>query len=95
QDSPYEEPLLGPQGIHAYWTGVTKDQRNVEFRFQVIGVTGSTGIAHWSAAFDVETSKSRIELDGIFILDFDQSGKCRSLREWWHLRSTSSADERS
>jgi hypothetical protein len=23
-------------------------------------------------------------LDGIFLLDFDETGLCRELREWWH-----------
>ena len=93
QVTPFEQPHLGQQGIHAYWSGVTKDQRNVRFGSQVISVTGDTGVAHWSAQFDVEPSKDRIELDGIFILDFDENGKCRRLREWWHLRSNSAGGE--
>lgn len=25
--------------------------------------------------------------DGIFVLDFDENGNCRQLREWWHLKA--------
>jgi hypothetical protein len=41
---------------------------------------------NWRAAFTrIETDK-RVELDGIFVLGFDETGLCTELREWWHLR---------
>lgn len=87
QDNPYEPPHQGHAGIHAYWAGVTKDQRNVKFGYELIAVSGSTGIAHWTAEFDVEPSKAHLSLNGVFVLEFGADGKCRSLREWWHLKA--------
>lgn len=87
QVSPYEQPHTGREGIHVYWSEVTKDQRNVDFEFQVLSVAGYTGIAHWSAEFDAASSSARIRLDGIFVLEFNEDGRCRQLREWWHLQS--------
>jgi len=66
---------------------VTANQRNIQFAYQPLSVNGNTGIAHWSAAFDVEPTGTRIELDGIFVLAFDRNGTVRQLNEWWHLRS--------
>jgi len=87
QVTPYEKAHIGQNGVRRYWAGVTENQRNVQFQSQALSVTGNSGIAHWSAKFDVEPDGTRIELDGIFVLEFDQNGKCRRLREWWHLRS--------
>lgn len=87
QVTPYEDPHMGRSGIHEYWAGVTENQRNVLFEHEALSVSGNTGIAHWSANFDVEPDGTKIELNGIFVLEFDQDGKCRRLREWWHLRS--------
>lgn len=85
--TPYEEPHAGRSGIHDYWAGVTENQRNVRFEHQALSVSGNTGIAHWSAKFNVEPDGTKLELDGIFVLEFDQDGNCRRLREWWHLNS--------
>lgn len=87
QVTPYEEPHMGQSGVRQYWQSVTANQRNVEFEHQPLSVAGNIGIAHWSVRFDVEPGETHIELDGIFVLEFDENGKCRRLREWWHLRS--------
>ncbi len=91
--TPYEDAHIGRSGIRQYWESVTANQRNVEFEHQPLSVTGNTGIAHWSAQFDVEPSKTHIELDGIFVLEFDEDGKCRQLSEWWHLASSDAEGE--
>jgi hypothetical protein len=52
----------------------------------VIAVNGNTGVAHWSAKFRLASTGAMIELDGVFVLEFDANGQCTSLREWWHLR---------
>ena len=69
-------------------TITTAGQRDVKFKYVVLSVKGSTGIAHWSAQFGVPDGPTIIKLDGVFLLEFDSGGKCRSLREWWHLQST-------
>lgn len=88
QDEAFSPPYVGTAGIKGYWSKVTAGQRDVKFQYQVLGVTGNTGIAHWSAQFAVAGTPATIALDGVFLLEFDASGKCRSLREWWHLKST-------
>ena len=85
QETPYDTPFAGAKGVHDYWADVTRDQRNVRFDFQVLAVTGRTGIAHWSAKFDSAPTGAPVGLDGIFVLDFAADGRCSRLREWWHL----------
>ncbi|MDX1403697.1 MAG: nuclear transport factor 2 family protein [Woeseiaceae bacterium] len=92
QVTPYEEPHVGQDGVRSYWAGVTANQRNVQFDYQVLAVTGNTGIAHWTANFDVEGGPN-IDLNGVFVLDFDEDGRCRRLREWWHLQSDAAAEQ--
>jgi nuclear transport factor 2 (NTF2) superfamily protein len=86
RDNPYAEPYQGRQGIHEYWTTVTSDQRDVEFSYEVLSVSGNIGIAHWHSEFTQESSGSGVVLDGIFVLEFTPEGLCRSLKEWWHLQ---------
>lgn len=86
-EMPFDEPKKGREGIEAYWRDVTKDQRDVHFESKVIAVNGNTGVAHWSANFRVESTGAKVELDGVFVLEFDAAGQCSTLREWWHVRS--------
>jgi len=86
QESPFDEPKKGRPGIEEYWRNVTVDQREVHFESRVIAVNGSTGVAHWSAKFRLESTGATVELDGVFVLEFDAYGQCRLLREWWHVR---------
>jgi ketosteroid isomerase-like protein len=86
-EMPFDAPKKGRAGIEEYWRGVTADQRDIHFESKVIAVNGSTGVAHWSAKFRLQSSGAAIELDGVFVLEFNDSGECTSLREWWHVRA--------
>src|SRR5262249_43145643 len=87
-EMPFDEPKKGRAGIEEYWRTVTADQRDVKFESKVIAVNGNTGVARWSAKFKTATSGKTIELNGVFVLEFDASGQCSSLREWWHVRES-------
>jgi hypothetical protein len=65
---------------------VTADQKDVSFTYEVLAVTGSTGIAHWHAEFTQPSSGSTVILDCVFILDFAPDGLCKGLKEWWFLK---------
>ena len=85
-ENPFEAAMKGRAALRDYWTRVTADQRDIEFRSAPIVESGSTAVAEWSARFRVESSGATIELEGVFVLEFDDAGLCRSLREWWHVR---------
>jgi len=86
-EMPFDAPKAGRAAIEEYWRGVTGDQRDVVFKSEVVSVNGKTGVAHWSANFRVPSTGATIELDGVFVLEFDAAGSCSSLREWWHVRA--------
>lgn len=84
-EMPFEEPKKGRAGIEEYWRTVTADQRDVKFESKVIAINGNSGVAHWSAKFRLQSTSATVELDGVFVLEFDSSGLCLTLREWWHF----------
>ncbi len=85
-ETPFDDPKQGRAAIEEYWRKITADQRDVKFESKVISVSGNTGVAHWSAKLRSESSGSTVELDGVFMLEFNDQGECTSLREWWHVR---------
>ena len=82
-ETPYAEPFAGRGGIESYWARVTADQRDVDFNARVLATTGSTGIAHWEARFELAGPGIEVRLDGIFVLEFEDARTVRVLREWW------------
>ena len=87
-EMPFDAPKAGRSGIRDYWATVTADQRDVDFTSSVVAVNGQTGVARWSAKLKSASSGVRVELDGVFVLTFDDSGLCSELREWWHVRTS-------
>jgi len=83
REAPFEKPMEGRGAISEYWSTVTADQRDIDFRYEVIAVNGATGVAHWSAVFKLESTGERVALDGGFVLTFNAAGQCTLLREWW------------
>ena len=87
-EKPFDAPKAGRNGIRDYWAAVTADQRDVDFTSSVVAVNGRTGIARWNAKLKSASSGVRVELDGVFVLTFDDGGLCSELREWWHVRTS-------
>ena len=87
-EMPFDAPKAGRNGIRDYWATVTADQRDVDFTSSVVAVSGRTGIARWNAKLKSASSGVNVELDGIFVLTFDDGGLCSELREWWHVRTS-------
>ena len=85
-ETPFAEPFRGHAGIKSYWSSVTADQRNIHFESRAIGILGSTAVAQWSAKFELASNGATVELNGVFLLEFDDRGRCTTLREWWHAR---------
>lgn len=86
-ENAFEAPMQGRAAIEEYWAKVTLDQREVKFESKVVSVSGNTGVATWKASFRLESTGATISLDGIFLLEFDEQGVCRSLREWWFVKA--------
>jgi hypothetical protein len=85
---PLEAPLRGRDAIRERWTRATDDQRDVAFRHEILGIDGTRGFARWWSAFADASTSVRVELDGVFVLDFGDDGLCTRLQEWWLARET-------
>lgn len=86
-EMPFDPAKQGRAAIQDYWKTVTADQRDIQVETKVIAVNGNTGVAHWKATFKLQSSGATISLDGVFVLEFAATGECKSLREWWHVKS--------
>jgi len=52
----------------------------------VLGAGETYAVAHWRATFRrADEAAARSALDGVLMAAFDRSGRCTSLRQWWHV----------
>lgn len=83
RETPYTEPFLGRDGVHAYWTRVTATQEDVKFVTGTPVEEGSRAAVEWWAT--MRNGGADITLAGEFLLTFDEEGLCQTLREYWHF----------
>ncbi|WP_159587781.1 nuclear transport factor 2 family protein [Chelativorans xinjiangense] len=82
-DRPFSEPVQA-RDFHRFWTELATRQAQNHIEFEVLGVNGPVGIAHFRANYYRTTTGEHRTGDGIFVLSFDESGRCRVFREWQH-----------
>jgi hypothetical protein len=83
RSSPFREPHVGTEGVRAYWTRATRDQRNLDLKLGAPVIEGSKVAVEWWAVMDLEGGSSGT-LPGCLYLLFAPDGRCRELREYWH-----------
>lgn len=89
-ETPFAEPFVGREAIRSYWRqGAADAQRDITFRFEIVGVDGPVGVARWTASFTRVPSGAHVELDGVLLATFADDDRCAVFREWWHRRETS------
>lgn len=83
---PFREQTRGRDAIVRAWVeaGVTSELRT---DVEPIAVAGDRGVAHWRVSFR-DDSGSTVEVDGILVGDFDETGRCVLHREWYDRRET-------
>lgn len=83
---PFAPPLIGHEAIRARWQEATAQHGQVRFRAETVATDGDRVVAHWHVTLRPADGAALVELDGIFVLDFDADGRCTRLQEWWMNR---------
>lgn len=84
-DQPFGEAYRGPDGVRAYWQGVTATQAEVSTRsgIPIVAADGSkAAVEFWVTMLN---GGAEVTLAGILFLRFGANGLCEELREAWHF----------
>lgn len=80
----FEDPHQGPAGVHDYWSAVTASQSEVRVEMGRPFADGNrVAVEFWT---NMKVDGEPYTLPGCLLLDFDDDGKCRRLREYWHFQ---------
>lgn len=87
-ETTFEKPSIGKANIIKYWNSVPESQTGITFNYKILKGYNNTGYCRWKAEFTRTTTGVFVQLDGIFEVEFDSSGKCTIFKEWWHRKET-------
>jgi nuclear transport factor 2 (NTF2) superfamily protein len=77
----FEEPHVGREGVADYWRSVTAGQSEVRVRMGRPFAAGPrVAVEFWTNMY---LDGDETTLPGCLLLDFDDEGLCRRLREYW------------
>lgn len=81
-EMPGDEPLVSLDALVDEWN-VILTQKNISFTYQIISFLDGIGVAQWQASYTDQKSGKQAELDGIFKIVLDETGKCTVFRQWF------------
>ncbi len=82
---PFEEPVGGRLAIVASWLENKDSPGTYEGPYEPVVIEGDLGVANGRSRYFKDPSKAELvrEYDNLFLIRFDDDGRCRSIREWY------------
>lgn len=88
---PFSEPLHRRSAIVASWFGDRQDAPGTyDGHYEPLAIEGNRAVTQGrSQYFESDGTTLKTEYDNIFVLDFDDEGRCTAFREWYMERPKS------
>jgi len=83
RETPFLEFVHGPQ-FRAFWEEIAEKQAANRFYYEIILTARDRAVVHWTATTTWVPTDERRAGDGIFLLTFNDDGRCKELLEWQH-----------
>jgi len=82
---PFDEPIRGRLAIVASWLEDKDPAGTYEARYEPVAIDGNLAVAQGRSRYFKDASRTELEreYDNVFLIDFDEAGRCRSFREWY------------
>jgi ketosteroid isomerase-like protein len=82
--NPYDEPVRGREAIVANWLEYRDVPNTYAATYKAVAVSGNTGVAQGRSYYYEPDGKTlKREYDNIFVLQFDDDGRCADFCEWF------------
>jgi uncharacterized protein (TIGR02246 family) len=87
--SAYSNPVRGRDAITALWLRVKDEPGTWTADYRPVAVEGDVAVGTGVTRYYADSSRTSLadEYSNVFIVRFDQSGRCSEYREWWMQRA--------
>jgi ketosteroid isomerase-like protein len=85
---PFEDPVRGRLAIVASWIEDKDAPGTYEGQYQPVVIEADLAVAHGRSRYFKDATKAELirEYDNLFLIRFDDEGRCRSIQEWYMIR---------
>ena len=83
---PYDEPIVGRQAIVDSWVADPDPPGSFEARYERFAVDGDRAVAVGASTYLAEDGSVDRVYDNVFLLEFDDAGRCSDFTEWYVKR---------
>jgi uncharacterized protein (TIGR02246 family) len=85
---PFEAPVRGRLAIVASWLEAKDTPGTYEGSYEPVAIDGDLAVVNGRSRYFKDASKSELvrEYDNLFVISFDDHGRCRTIREWFMIR---------
>lgn len=91
--NPFSEPVRGRAAIVASWLEQADAPGTYDGHYEPILIEGNSAVTNGkSLYFKQDGSTLRVEWNNIFVLRFDDEGRCTEYREWYMQRPENQAE---
>jgi uncharacterized protein (TIGR02246 family) len=81
---PYQEPVKGREAIVANWLENRDKPGTYKAQYHPVAVEGNTAVANGrSTYFEADGKTFLREFDNIYVIHFDDNGRCKEFAEWY------------
>ena len=81
---PYRDPVIGRDAIVANWLKYKDAPGTYKAHYECIATNGDLGVANGrSTYYEPDGTTFRTEYDNIFVIHFDEQGRCTRFAEWF------------
>jgi ketosteroid isomerase-like protein len=80
---PYDEPLRGREAVAKAWIADPDPPGSWTADYRAVAVTGDVGVGQGITRYKAGGRRPEREYANVFILRFDERGRCREYVEWW------------
>jgi ketosteroid isomerase-like protein len=82
--NPYDEPVRGREAIVASWLKNRDAPNTYTAEYHPVAVDGNTAVSNGRSLYFEEDGKTlKAQYDNIFVLRFDDEGRCTDFCEWF------------
>jgi hypothetical protein len=82
--NPYDEPLRGREAIVASWLENRDEPNTYSADYKPLAITGNTAVSNGRTFYYEADGQTLIrEFDNIFVLRFDEDGRCIEFCDWY------------
>ena len=86
-DDPFHEPIRRRAAIAAFWLKKPDQKGTYDGHYEPLLIEGDRAVTQGrSLYFEQDGRTLRTEFDNIFVLQFDDEGRCSEYREWYMER---------